>query len=95
MTYLLTAVLALRAVDECLWFALLVGLLTLLAYATYSIGNDLRLQGQSNAIKAMATKRSYNSHKTLWSWASNSNILIRLNFRSSVMAIGFKQCTVT
>lgn len=52
----LTAVLALGAVDESLWFAFLVGLLTLLAYATYSIGNDLRLQGQSNAINAMATK---------------------------------------
>lgn len=79
MKYVLTAVLALRAVDECLRFALLVGLLTLLAYATYSIGNDLRLQGQSNAIKAMATKRSYNSHKTLWSWASHTNTLIPLN----------------
>lgn len=52
----LTAVLALGAVDESLWFAFPVGLLTLLTYATYSIGNDLRLQGQSNAIKAMATK---------------------------------------
>lgn len=52
----LTAVLALGAVDKGFWFASLVGLLTLLTYATYSIGNDLRLQGQSNAINAMATK---------------------------------------
>lgn len=52
----LTTVTALRAVNESLWLALLVGLLTLLAYATKIIGSDLTLQGQNNAIKNMATK---------------------------------------
>lgn len=47
----LTAVITLGAVNESLWFAFLVGLFTLLANATYSIGNDLRLQGQNKAIK--------------------------------------------
>ena len=37
--------------NERLWLSFLVGLFTLLANATYSIGNDLRLQGQNNAIK--------------------------------------------
>lgn len=41
----LTAVITLGTVNESLWFSLLVGLFTLLANATYSIGNDLRLQG--------------------------------------------------
>lgn len=52
----LTTVTALRAVYESLWLALLVGLLTLLAYATKIIGSDLTLQGQNNAIKNMAKK---------------------------------------
>lgn len=49
----LTTVITLGAVNESLWFAFPVGLFTLLANATYSIGNDLRLQGQNIAIKTV------------------------------------------
>lgn len=48
---LLTAVITLGAVNQSFWSSPLVGLFPLLANATYSIGNDLRLQGQNDAIK--------------------------------------------
>lgn len=66
----LTTVITLGAVNESLWLAFLVGLFTLLANATYSIGNDLRLQGQNNAIKTTHTWVSC-SHGQ---WSSSTNI---------------------
>lgn len=83
---LLTAVLALRAVDECLRFALLVGLLTLLAYATYSIGNDLRLQGQSNAIKPWQPKGPTFPIRLCGHGPHTPTHSIQLNFMASAQA---------
>lgn len=58
----LTAVITLGAVNESFWSPPLVGLFTLLANATYSIGNDLRLQGQNNAINTTSIRTTHDQH---------------------------------
>lgn len=65
----LTTVLTLGAVNESLGLASPVGLFTLQANATYCIGNDLRLQGQNNAIKNNHISCSHGNtaeHSYLW-----------------------------